>query len=202
MALKAGKILSKLGSIGSSKTAIGLLGAGALTSGFASVVGPATMDASMDVAFGTPNADRYFTGRDMSLRGTLGAAMGGPIGGALMSTAPGDFFAVNPAVPSPAATIPIGTAVGAMAGATAGGLKGSGSIKSRIFKGALGAVGGGMVGGTIGAAIPAAGVASYMSDNRQFFSQSPYAPSSARTMADLHATGDVVLGMHNARRGY
>lgn len=202
MALKAGKILSKLGSMGSSKTAIGLLGAGALTSGFTGVVGPATMDATMDVAFGTPDADRYFTGRDMSFRGMVGASMGGPMGGALMATSPGDYFAVNPEVPNPAATIPIGTAVGAMAGGTVGALRGSGSIKSRIFKGALGAAGGGMIGGTVGAAIPTAGALSYMSNNRQFFSQSPYAPSSARTMMDLNATGDVVLGMHNARRGY
>lgn len=205
MALKAGRILNKLGSkvlAGSPKKTIGLLGAGALVAGFANDTGPALMDASMDVAFGTPDADRYFTGRDMTLRGTLGAAIGGPLGGALLSTAPSDMFALNPAIPSPAATVPIGGVVGAMAGGTVSALRGSGSIKSRIFRGALGAIGGGMVGSTVGAGVSALGVRSYMSNNGQFFSQSPYSPSSARTMADLNATGDVVLGMHNARRGY
>lgn len=190
MALKAvGRTIQKLGS---SKFGVAAVAGTGIMAGVANTAGPATMDATMDVAFGTPDADRYFTGRDMSLRGTIGAAMGGFQGGALLATAPGDQFALNPAIVSPAATIPIGMAAGAFAFGR------KGSIKSRILKGGLGAMGGGIV----GAGISGLGLTSYISNNQQFFAQSPYAPSAARAYADLNATGDVVLGMHNARRGY
>jgi hypothetical protein len=44
-------------------------------------------------------------------------------------------------------------------------------------------------------------VASYVSNNQEFISQSPYS-SSRSTAQRLNASGDIVLGMHNSRRGY
>jgi hypothetical protein len=189
----AGAIGNAGNKISSSKSAtLALMGA-AGAAGFANTAGPAVMDATMDVAFGTPDADRYFTGRDLSLRGAIGASAGGPLGGALMATSPGDFFAVNPTIPSPVVTAPlfgtVGSGIGAMAGS---------GVKGRIAGGIIG----GIAGAGVGFVAPAIGAANYVRNNSQFFSQSPYAPSSARAYADLNATGDVVLGMHNARRGY
>lgn len=200
MALSIGRIVGRLGEVGSSKAGLAaLVGIGGMA-GFANTAGPATMDAAMDVAFGTPDADRYFTGRDMSLRGTIGAAIGGPLGGAVMATAPGDYYATRPAMFDPVTSIAAGVGIGAVAGSMS--FKRGQTIASKMLKGARGTLAGGIVGGIVGAAIPALGVKSYMSNNQQFFSQSPYSPSSARSIMELNATGDVVLGMHNARRGY
>lgn len=204
MALNIGRIVSgtlgRLGEVGSSKAGLAaLVGIGGMA-GFTNTAGPATMDTAMDVAFGTPDADRYFTGRDMSLRGTIGAAMGGFEGGALLATAPGDMLAINPAVPNPVVSIAAGIGIGALAGSMS--FKKGKTITSKILRGGRGTLAGGVVGGIVGAAIPALGVKSHMSNNQQFFSQSPYSPSSARSLMELNATGDVVLGMHNARRGY
>ena len=57
---------------------------------------------------------------------------------------------------------------------------------------------GAIIGGAIGTT---AALANRISNNQEFYSQSPYS-SSGSTAANLNATGDIVLGMHNSRRGY
>lgn len=59
---------------------------------------------------------------------------------------------------------------------------------------AVGAIGGAAIGGT-------AYAKSYVNRNRDFFEQSPYSRGSAMQASSTNAYGDMVLGMHNSRRG-
>lgn len=184
-----GRGLSRLGSSRGAMIGIGL-GAGAM--GFGSTVAPSVKDATLEAAFGDPNADVAFTGRDLNARFLAGAAMGGIGGGLMQASSPGDFIATNPGAAVGAATM------GTMGGAAVGSV-GLGSLGYMATgKGVKGAIVGGIVGAGLGAASAAQ---SYVSGNSQFFRQSPYA-TSAQTANALNATGDIVLGMHNSRRGY
>lgn len=190
-AMAAGRGLNAIGSSRGALIGIGI-GAGAL--GMASEVGPATKDAMLEAAFGDPNADVYFTGRDLTARSLAGAAMGGVGGGILRATAPGDLIATNPGAAVAAGVS--ATAMGGVGGAFAGGALGY----LATGKATKGAVLGGVIGALSGATSSAG---SYVSNNSQFFSQSPYSPSASRMIAgNMNATGDIVLGMHNSRRGY
>lgn len=120
----------------------------------------------------------------------VGAGIGGLIGG----------IAGLGAIPS-ATVMPVaGTAIGAVVGARKKGLKGA------LAGGALGALAGGAAGAaTIGGsvAMTAMPVKGYIENNQRFFSESPYAGRTSGTIANsLNASGDIVLGMHNSRRGY
>lgn len=104
------------------------------------------------------------------------------------------------------------TAGGGIAGAVAGGIKGfkSGSAVKGLAGIGLGAIGGtaagALVGGTMvaGSIAPTAlGAKAYINENQTFFDQSPYAGRTSSSIASsLSASGDIVLGMHNSRRGY
>ena len=90
-----------------------------------------------------------------------------------------------------------------MPGAAAGSFLGSsiGPKTARVGKVAGGLVGG-FIGGLVGAVIPVAGgIGGHLSANRDFYQNSPYS-SSRQTSQALNASGDIVLGMHNSRRGY
>lgn len=205
-----GKMLASLGrkinspiiAAGSSKKALGTIGAVAFGAGAMNVAGPAAMDATMEGAFGDENADRYFTGRDLSLRTFAGASIGGLGGDILQRTDAGDYLATNPIMPvnplvSSAAFAGVGTGVGGMGGfALAKALKKSGR-KGALLGGIIGNVAGGILGAAGSASIPLA----HMRNNQQFFSESPYGPL-GRGNNMLNASGNIVLGMHNSRRGY
>lgn len=186
-ALAVGRPLNSVGRglnrVGSSKAGVMGVAAAAGTAGMLSETVPAAQDAMFESAFGDPNADRYFTGRDLSSRFLVGSMMGGVGGGLLQASAPDDFIAANPVAGAAA------VGVGGVGGAVAGGVLGS--AFSRGFRGTV-------IGGAIGAT---ATLANRLSSNAEFYSQSPYS-SSASTAASLNATGDIVLGMHNSRRGY
>ena len=151
--------------------------------------------------------------------GAPGAAAGGALGGGILGAAVGGALGAKKGIKSGV----LGALVGAAAGGSMGGVSQVGGITGSMRGGTiLGAAGGaalgslkgvkgGIIGGLAGAiagtaagfAAPAAGVRSYMSNNSDFFAQSPYAPRSSRNMMnDLGAAGDIVLGMHNSRRGY
>lgn len=203
--------------ISSSKAGIAGVAIGAGAVGFGSSVGPAVKDAAFEAAFDDTEADRYFTGRDLDARFLAGTLMGGVGGGLLQATAPGDYFAANPPINSDTfaasivaartATGPVTGSIGAAAGAFLG--SGFGKTGSKIGK-----VGGGLVGGVVGAnlgiLLPALGVGAYMNNNREFFQNSPYSSTNSmqgdsttrNTQRSLNASGDIVLGMHNSRRGY
>lgn len=197
-----------LSDVASSKAGIAGVAIGAGAVGFGSSVGPAVKDAAFEAAFNDTEADRYFTGRDLDARFLAGTLMGGVGGGLLQATAPGDYFAANPPINSDTfaasivaartATGPVTGGMGAAAGAFLG--SGFGKTGSKIGK-----IGGGLVGGVVGAnlgiLLPALGVGAYMNNNREFFQNSPYS-TTRNTQNALNASGDIVLGMHNSRRGY
>jgi hypothetical protein len=176
------------------KIAIGAGMLGAAGAGFANEVGSAAVDASMDVAFGAPDADRYFTGREISNRYLAGRLIGGPVGTAMQATDP--FTAMdysgNTAVPGATATMAggaIGSVVGGIAGSKMGGLKAT--------------IAGALIGGVTGASLPLANAGAAMSANRSFFQETAYGRSASQGNAmALSAVGDIVLGMHNSRNGY
>jgi hypothetical protein len=197
-----------LSKVASSKAGIAGVAIGAGAVGFGSSIGQPIKDAAFEAAFDDTEADRYFTGRDLDARFLAGSLMGGVGGGLLQASAPGDYFAANPPINSDTfaasivaartATGPVTGTMGAAAGAFLG--SGFGKTGSKIGK-----VGGGLVGGVVGAnlgiLLPALGVGAYMNNNREFFQNSPYS-STRSTQSALNASGDIVLGMHNSRRGY
>ena len=195
--------------IGSSRVAMGALGIGALALGVGSQVGPATKDAALGAAFGDENADRYFTGRDLDSRFLVGSMMGGVGGGMLQATAPGDVLATNAGFPGGGPGVLASSATTGAVGAAAGGVTGSligGAIGGAFSMGKAGKMAGGAMGGlaglALGASLPSAAIiGGHINRNQDFYQQSPYSGSSA-TASQLSASGDIVLGMHNSRRGY
>lgn len=202
-------MLSKIGKRsmpGKSVAALGALGIMGL--GAADTVGPTAADAMMEVGLGNPEADQYFLGSDSSFRYLAGTLLGGNLGSAMRATALGDYLRENPYSPT-AGVIMGGSALGTAVGAGAGfglaqkALRGSemGFGKKSLLKGAASIVGAatGFSVGFGGTAV--APVATHASQNRQFLSQSPYSGSRS-TASSLNASGNIVLGMHNSRRGY
>lgn len=170
-------------------------GLGVFGAGMLSEAGPAAMDATMATAFGDEQADRAFVGQDLSMRYFMGAAAGGVMGGIAQASAPGDFLSMHPPLPQTggggAAMIGASIGVGAAGGAVLGGLK----------RGPIGVVAGGALGAMAGTMAMGATAIDYATDNRRFYSESPFRTSSAMANS-LNASGDIVLGMHNSRRGY
>jgi len=149
----------------------------------------------------------------------IGAGVGGAIGGirgkgkgALIGAGIGGFLGGTAGLGS-VGSAPYVTGGGAIAGAIAAGTIGfrKGPIKG-IIGAALGTVGGAAAGATVAGGMIAGSLApgalptmSVVRNNEQFYSQSPYARtrnSSLSTMGQTNAVGDIVLGMHNSRRGY
>lgn len=124
-------------------------------------------------------------------RGALiGAGIGGLIGGS---------FGLG-TIPAAPITTGIGTIGGAVVGAKKRGFKGA------LVGGAIGTLAGGTAGtamlGTSAAAI-ASPVNMYVKNNERFFTESPFSSRTSTSIANsLNASGDIVLGMHNSRRGY
>lgn len=203
-----GKALLRGGErVGSSRAGLAAIGIGAFGLGVANKAAPAARDAAFDVAFNDPNADEKFVGRKLNTRFLLGEAIGGPIGGAMRMSSPDDWAAVNAPIVMPTPQNMVATA------AVSAGLGIGGAITgAKRGKGVKGKALGALIGGTIGAALPPvigasttmAGVKGRFSRNERFYSESPYAGSSGSlaTASALSASGDIVLGMHNARRGY
>lgn len=98
----------------------------------------------------------------------------------------------------------------AIAGGTIGGVLGAatfGSAARAFGRGKLmtaAAIGaGGLTGAYIGAGSSLITTRRLMAENEKFYSESPYRQrSSMSTLANTNAVGDIVLGMHNSRRGY
>lgn len=209
---KIGKSISKSGSAvssavsyaGGSPKGLAAIGAVAFMGGMANEIGPAARDAAFETTLGTADADRYFTGRKFSARFLAGSFMGGPVGSMMQATAPADLMATGAGMPqnpvgSAAGVGAVGGLGGALGGVVVAANKG-GSTRSKVLGGIAGGVAGAITGGTVGGSVPYAAAGTYVRSNREFFSQSPYGRSTANN--DLSAVGDIVLGMHNSRRGY
>jgi hypothetical protein len=134
--------------------------------------------------------------------------MGGVGGGILKASSPGDNLAANPIAPGPTAMLAASAATGVMGGVAGGTI---GAVAGTFVGGAFGIsktgkVAGGIMGtiagAATGAALPtSAFLGGHVSRNQEFYKQSPYSTSSS-TASQLSASGDIVLGMHNSRRGY
>lgn len=168
--------------------------------GFAGQVIPAGIDTAMDVAFDDPQADRAILGTDLTPSIYLGAR--GPTGvrgiaRGLNATRFG-YGVANPAK----SAIGAGAGMGAM-GALAGGALGysRGGLKGAITGGVIGALGGGVAGGALGAGSSATLAYQTARANSQILNESPFYNKSALTAQRLNASGNIVLGMHNQRRG-
>jgi hypothetical protein len=189
-----------------SRGGVAAIAAGAFGLGLLNKAAPAARDAAFDVAFDDPDADVAFMGRKMSSRFLLGTAIGGPMGGALRYSAPSDLMTVNPAIPVPTPANLIATGVASTAlgiGGVAAGLKYGKGARNKIF----GALAGGLVGGSLppmlGAGTTALALKGHVNRNQKFYNESPYAGRTSGSIANaMNSSGDIVLGMHNARRGY
>lgn len=163
-----------------------LFGLGAMNS-----AGKAAKEGMMEAAFGSPDADRAFLGTELSGRFLAGSILGGPVGGLMKASAPMDYMKVNPATPT-ARTQIASTAIGGLIGGIAGGI----GVAGKKY-GAVGAI----AGAAMGAIAPLEYTRRRIQNNQDFYSQSPYARS-RQLATELNASGDIVLGMHNARGGY
>jgi len=202
------------------KAAIGIGLTAAFGMGVANRVGPAVREGAMEAAFGDPNADAAFLGRNVSARYLLGAAIGGPMGTAMQYSAPSDKFMVDPIRPTLANTTAMGVigaglglGLGKMAGGSASRFarEALGRPKKGFFTGLPKAGGGGLKGAIIGGAAglgigamtgafaaPLAYTQGHVRRNQSFYRESPYNVSRMNAEA-LNASGDIVLGMHNSR---
>lgn len=198
---------------GNSKAIMAGVGALAFAKGVGHVAGPALHDAAMETAFGDPNADTSFTGRRFNTRYLAGSMMGGIGGSAMRLSSPRDYLYQNPFMPPGAmaagsafVAAPVGALVGGGIGASIGATVGNalGGRGGKIAGGIAGGLIGGIAGGGTGLATPFAAAKHYVGHNKKFFSESPYNSysSSSATANALNASGDIVLGMHNSRRGY
>jgi hypothetical protein len=178
-----------------SKAMMGTLVGGAVIKGLSDSVGQSAIDNAMEIAFDNPEADRAVLGTDLSPSLLLSQAGLGPISGIAKNINMAKYGLDTGPMP-----VIGGGAGGAGLGAVGGALMGRkmGGIKGAIGGGILGSI----IGGTTGASIGAAPTIQYMNQNRQLIRESPFSNTSMMTADALNATGDIVFGMHNSRRGY
>lgn len=158
--------------------------------GFGNQVVPNTINAAMDVAFDDPNADMGVLGTNLT-----------PSMLYMQSGLPGQSIARGMNISRTGInTGPIGAAIPPLLGTAAGAFIGA-RYGARYVGGKIGAVAGGLVGGAIGTAITANNIIGTALRNRQILNQSPFYNQSLLTAERLNASGNIVLGMHNQRRG-
>ena len=194
-------------SSGARKAGMGILVGGAAIAGVVSG-SKGLVDGAFDVAFNNPEADRAFTGGDIG-PGYIGSQIvGGPVGAIGKAAGPLGQAA------GAAAAGPVAVGGGLLAGAGAIGLagtalaygaseligKGENLAAKKLFK--RGMIGSGTVAGIGGAALIGSAYAAKKLVSKM--STSPYVNrrSSKNQEERLGASGNIVLGMQNSRRGY
>lgn len=184
--------MGKAGKIG-----IAALMVGAGIKGVYDAVAPAAIDAGMDVAFGDPQADRKILGSDLNPTMMYGKS-GLPGAGAVGRMYPPNAVkkGINSGGKAAFGFTATGAAVGGYTGAKIGKRLGFGAIGT-VASTALGAA----IGGSIGAAGAVTSPIATAKANQQIMTQSPFYNQSALTAERLNASGNIVLGMHNQRRG-
>jgi hypothetical protein len=180
------------------KVLMGTALAGAFGAGMFKKVANGTIDNAMDIAFDNPQADQAVLGTDL----TPSLALAGGVSGA----AGLPFRFANAGALSMYGANSLGTM--AKGGVVAGGLGGlggalGGGILGGKKYGIKGAIGGAIAGGIGGASIGAGSVGMIgmreAAGNAQKYGRS--GNSSLMTAQALNANGNIVLGMHNSRRG-
>lgn len=184
--------------IGSKKIAAPLIAASFL-GGITQKTGEAAISGTMDVAFGTPDADNMMLGgMDLSPSVAMGALAPGVFGsvGRIMNPISYGMYGEKTA----ATALGLGSAIGTVGGGYAGFRAGQ-SIKGKAFGSIAGAIAGGTVGTMAGAGVIAGAVSAPYRQSPAMFRNSPYYNTSLSNAERLNAHGDIVLGMHNSRRG-
>ncbi len=194
-------------SSGARKTGMGLLIGGSAVAGVAGG-SKNIVDGAFDVAFDNPEADRAFTGGDVGPGYVGSQIIGGPIGA--IGTALGPVGqAAGAAAAGPVAvggSLAFGGGAGVF-GLSAAGYKASKLIgkgenlaAKKLFK--IGMIGSGAAAGIGGVAMIGSALAAKQLVTKM--STSPYANRrSSKGQEDrLGASGSIVLGMQNSRRGY
>jgi len=225
-----GRLLTRAGAAAyrgatSKAGAIGIIGAAAGI-GMASKALPAARDAALDVAFGDPNADESFLGRKLTPGAVVDSMMPGGAAGTTAAAATGLGAIVGGGIGTYVGR-KSGVRAAARAGNTTGNLLAAGArstvadnLLSPVTRTLGGGIGGALIGAGIGAGIFAAASSAYINRNERFFRESPYVGnrklnrdmsyggnlynsrnSSLQTAQELNADGNIVLGMHNLRRG-
>lgn len=192
---------------GARKAGMGLLIGGAAVAGVVNG-SKGLVDGAFDVAFDNPEADRAFTGGDVG-PGYIGSQIvGGPVGA--IGTALGPVGEAAATAAAGGTTIGAGLALAGGAGVfglTAAGYAGSKLIgkgenlaAKKLFK--RGMIGSGAVAGIAGTALVGSAFAAKKLITKM--STSPYVNrrSSKGQEERLGASGKIVLGMQNSRRGY
>lgn len=197
-------VLANLGTKLTTGKGFGLVLGGAFAAGVANKTVDPAINAANDIAFGDPEADKYFmgsqglspsgifdarTGSAGGAAGTIGGAAAGGIFGGLGAAAAGSALKGQ--------TLQKGLNVSKKIPGIGGKSILKAGVRPKIGGGALGAVGA-IAGAAIGATAMTKG---YVNRNKQFFNESPYAKGSAMQASSTQAYGDMVLGMHNTRRG-
>jgi len=164
--------------------------------GFGDQVVPNAVNSAMDVAFDDPEADMGVLGTNLT-PSMLYMKSGLP-GQSIARARNIDKTGINLGLTGSVMTPPIFAALGAGAGALIGlspmGRRfGVGTKKSAAI--------GGLIGGALGAASVGDNIIGTASRNRQILNQSPFYNQSLLTAERLNASGNIVLGMHNQRRG-
>jgi hypothetical protein len=194
-------------SSGARKAGMGILVGGAAIAGVVSG-SKGLVDGAFDVAFDNPEADRAFTGGDVGPGYIASQMVGGPIGAIGKSAGPLGQ-AAGAAAAGPVAVgggLALGGGAGvfglAAAGYAASNLIGKGEnlAAKKLFK--RGMIGSGTAAGIGGAALIGSAYAAKKLVSKM--STSPYANrrSSKSQEERLGASGNIVLGMQNSRRGY
>lgn len=194
-------------SSGARKAGMGLLLGGAAVAGVVSG-SKGLVDGAFDVAFDNPEADRSFTGGDIGPGYVASQIVGGPVG-AIGKAAGPLGQAAGAAAAGPVAVgggLALGGGAGvfglAAAGYAASNLIGKGEnlAAKKLFK--RGMIGSGTAAGIGGAALVGSAYAAKKLISKM--STSPYANrrSSKGQEERLGASGKIVLGMQNSRRGY
>jgi len=179
------------------KVGIAALMVGRGIKGLYDAVAPATIDAGMDIAFGDPQADKKVLGTDLNPTMMYGA-----------SGLPGSGFVgrmYGPNAIKKGANIGGKTAFGFAAGGAVAGAYAGAKFGKKLGFGAMGTAAstaaGAFIGGSIGTAGAVSGPIATAKANQQIMTQSPFYNQSALTAERLNASGNIVLGMHNQRRG-
>lgn len=190
--------------MGTGNKGFGLLLGGAFAVGMAQKTVDPAINAANDIAFGDPEADKYFMGsQGLGISGLIDANTGsaGGVAGTIGGAAIGGFFGGKGAKAAGSAlgektlqnSLKFPEKIPGLGGKTI--LKGG---KAAKMSGGKMGVAGAIVGAAIGATAMTKG---YVNRNQQFFKESPYAKGSAMQASSTQAYGDMVLGMHNTRRG-
>lgn len=181
--------------------------AGAFGAGMFKKVANGTIDNAMDIAFDNPQADQAVLGTDLTPSMAMGVGISGIAGAPfrMANAMPLNMYGANPTGGKVLGGAAVGGSIGALGGAAIGGA-GLGYLGAKKFGmagkigyGIAGTIGGAIAGGLGGTAVGAAPAIGATAHYAKKYGRS--SNSSLMTAQSLNANGNIVLGMHNSRRG-